>query len=84
MKPATCENCGAAVTAGADRCGFCGVTFVARAPGSPAGVDPELLRLLREGKKIEAIRVYHLARKCGLKEAKDAVDALEREITGGR
>ena len=72
------------MTAGADRCGFCGVTFVARAPGAPTGVDPELIRLLREGKEIEAIRVYHLARRCGLKEARDAVDALEREITGGR
>lgn len=84
MNPARCENCGAAVTAAADRCGYCGVLFVARAPGAPAGVDPELLRLLRAGKKIEAIRVYHLARKCGLKEAKDAIDALEREISGGR
>lgn len=84
MKPAKCENCGAAVIAGADRCGFCGVTFVARAPGAPAGVDPEVVRLLREGKKVEAMRVYHRARKCSLNDAKIAVDALEREITGGR
>jgi ribosomal protein L7/L12 len=84
MKPAKCENCGAAVIAGADRCGFCGVTFVARAPGAPTGADPELISLLRAGKKIEAIKAYHQARRCGLKEAKDAVDALEREISGGR
>ncbi|MFO0625534.1 MAG: hypothetical protein U0325_07935 [Polyangiales bacterium] len=83
MQPAKCENCGAAVTAGADRCGYCGVTFVARAPGVPTGSDPELVRLLRAGKKIDAIRVYHQAHKCGLKEAKDAIETLERSL-GGR
>jgi hypothetical protein len=39
--------------------------------------------LLAAGKKIEAIRVYRTATGVGLKEAKDAVDALEREINPG-
>jgi ribosomal protein L7/L12 len=42
--------------------------------------EPELhdvLRLLREGKKIEAIKVYRERTGAGLKEAKDAVERLE-------
>ena len=39
--------------------------------------------LLAAGRKIEAIRVYRTATGVGLKEAKDAVDALEVEINPG-
>ncbi len=42
-----------------------------------AGISNELSRLLREGKKIEAIKRYRETFDVGLKEAKDAVERLE-------
>jgi ribosomal protein L7/L12 len=36
--------------------------------------------LVRQGRKIEAIKRYREATGLGLKEAKDAVDALERQV----
>ena len=40
------------------------------------GVDPQLLELVREGKKIEAIKLYRESSGVGLKEAKDFVESL--------
>ncbi len=48
------------------------------APDSDVRV--EVVRLIRAGQKIEAIKVYRDATKCGLKEAKDAVEAVERTL----
>ena len=87
MKSARCENCGAGTVPGAVACGYCGVSFVGAAPGAPApaaGVDPEIVRLLRADQKIEAIKVYRDATKCGLREAKDAVEAIEAKLPRGR
>lgn len=39
---------------------------------------PDLLPLLREGKKIQAIKVYRESSGAGLREAKDVVEALAR------
>jgi ribosomal protein L7/L12 len=39
---------------------------------------PEIMELLRDGKKIEAIRVYREQTGVGLKEAKDFIDGLDR------
>jgi ribosomal protein L7/L12 len=41
-----------------------------------ADLEEDLLEHLREGRKIEAIRRYRQATNAGLKEAKDAVEAL--------
>ena len=41
--------------------------------------DDEVLRLLASGKKIQAIKIYRQCYQTGLKEAKDAVDLLERK-----
>lgn len=38
---------------------------------------PEVVALLREGKKIQAIKAYRERTGAGLKEAKDAVETLE-------
>lgn len=38
----------------------------------------EMARLIRAGKKIEAIKLYRQIFRVGLKEAKDAIEALER------
>ena len=43
-------------------------------------VSGEVIDLLRQGRKIDAIKVYRAETGVGLKEAKDAVDAVEREL----
>lgn len=40
-------------------------------------IDQEVLTLLKEGKKIEAIKLVRLKTNAGLKEAKDYIDSLE-------
>lgn len=82
MRSAQCEKCGAGVVAGASSCQYCGAVFVTAAPGVYRGnpVDDEVARLLRAGQKIQAIKVYQQRHRCGLREAKDAVDALERVV----
>jgi len=47
--------------------------------GGPPG-DAEIERLIRDGRKIEAIKAYRESTGLGLKEAKDAVEAIERRL----
>jgi ribosomal protein L7/L12 len=49
------------------------------APRSDADID----QLIREGRKIEAIKAYRLLHGCDLKDAKDAVDAREKTLRPG-
>lgn len=46
----------------------------------PAAFDNQIKHLLAERKKIEAVRAYREAYRCGLKEAKDAIDAIEHQM----
>ena len=46
-------------------------------------LENRIKRLLAERKKIEAVRAYREAYNCGLKEAKDAVDAIEIQMRMG-
>ena len=41
------------------------------------GVSSEIMNLMRQGKKIQAIKLYRQETGVGLKQAKDFVDALE-------
>lgn len=50
------------------------------APTASADAMQEVSALVMAGKKIEAIRVYRAAAGVDLKDAKDAVDALEERI----
>lgn len=54
------------------------------APASPFGSSAEVMdevkRLLREGNKIEAIRIHREYFNLGLKESKDAVEAVESQL----
>jgi ribosomal protein L7/L12 len=43
---------------------------------SRMGVSPEIINLIRQGKKIEAIRLYREETGTDLKQAKDFVDSL--------
>lgn len=42
----------------------------------PLSAQSEIISLLRQGRKIEAIKVYRIHAGCGLKEAKDAIDQI--------
>ena len=44
-----------------------------------AGVHPDVIRYIQEGKKIQAIKVYREQAGVGLKEAKDMIDQLEKQ-----
>ena len=74
----TCWSCGRPLGAGASSSAS---ETAARAPdrdGRP--VDPhEILRLLRDGRKIPAIKLYRERTGLGLKESKEAVEALARQ-----
>lgn len=50
---------------------------------SDAFLESRIKRLLAERKKIEAVKAYREAYNCGLKEAKDAVDAIEIQMRMG-
>ncbi|MGB7873761.1 MAG: ribosomal protein L7/L12, partial [Anaerolineales bacterium] len=50
---------------------------------SDAFLENRIKRLLAERKKIEAVKAYREAYNCGLKEAKDAVDAIEIQMRMG-
>ena len=43
---------------------------------------PAVEEFIRRGKKIDAIKEFRDQARCGLKEAKDAVEAMEREMGG--
>jgi ribosomal protein L7/L12 len=59
------------------------LTATAWAPHPTGDVDPQLSALIEAGKKIQAIKVYRQNTGAGLKDAKVAVDALERSLRGG-
>jgi hypothetical protein len=48
---------------------------------SPPELESELHRLLRARKKIQAVKAYKEHHRTGLREAKQAVDAIERDLT---
>jgi len=83
-----CPKCGTSNPAGTPLCGNCGANLPQEpAPDETAGVpdqpsnesDDEVLKLLRSGQKISAIKAYREQTGVGLKEAKDAVEAMGAE-----
>jgi ribosomal protein L7/L12 len=50
------------------------------APVLPVDVQSHIQRTLIEGRSIDAIRQYRQATGLGLKEAKDAIDAMRRAL----
>ncbi|ABU60418.1 ribosomal protein L7/L12 [Roseiflexus castenholzii] len=47
-------------------------------------VRPQIEALLKQGKQIEAIKLYRLETGLGLKEAKDAIEKIDKELKGKR
>ncbi len=93
----SCRCCGRSNPAGAQRCQACGawlvqtaeVAGVAQAPGATGlptdeALATRLIELMRDGRKIEAIRIYRETTGADLAAAKQACEALEagRQWTG--
>ena len=49
---------------------------------SPGGLSEQIKTLIMRGKKIAAIKLYREQTGYGLKQAKDYIDALERQMRG--
>jgi ribosomal protein L7/L12 len=54
-----------------------GVVFV---PEAGVGDDPRIVDLLRQGKMIDAIKIYRELTRCGLAEAKRGVEDIQRRL----
>lgn len=81
MTVLSCSHCGAPRDPRALRCAYCGSPFADAKPGVPQqDVDAEIATLIRKKKKIEAVKLYRTLHKVGLREAKDAIDELERRL----
>jgi len=55
-----------------------GVTIIP--PRSPEELDGRIRGLLAQGKTIEAIKIYREVHHVGLKDGKDIIDAMERNL----
>ncbi len=55
-----------------------GVTTIP--PATPAELDGRIRGLLAQGRTIEAIKIYREFHHVGLKDAKDIIDAMERNL----
>jgi ribosomal protein L7/L12 len=74
-----CAQCGLENVEGTPICRECGATLSLATAAEAADVsadDARVVELMREGKKIEAIKVYRECHGVGLAEAKAAVETL--------
>ena len=71
-----CASCKAELTTGDREAGASGVSDSGGTESH--SLDGRIIALLTDGRKIEAIKLYRDITGAGLKEAKDAVEALER------
>jgi len=79
----TCDFCNASIPAGSKACPKCGAALRlddAADAGAAASAETEddIVSLVRQGRKIEAIKLYRAQTGVGLAEAKAAVEAMER------
>ena len=73
-----CNFCNHTNPAGATRCMDCGAELPGSLEAGHKSLADTLTTLIQSGQKIEAIKQYRERTGSGLKEAKDAVEALER------
>lgn len=72
-----CPSCNSTNSPGTTICRSCGASIPEPATLT-ADLEREVRSLLDQGKKIEAVKVYKDHTGSGLKDAKDAVEALQR------
>lgn len=81
MAVLTCAHCGAPRHPGVAQCRYCGSYF---ADGASSGVGPAIDRdieeLLRKKNLIGAIKVYRERHKASLRDAKDAVETMQKRL----
>ena len=86
----TCAYCGYAFNDDERVCPRCGGNREEASPPLPTSeleeelsqdaMWHEVIQLLKKKRKVQAITVYRQAKNTGLKEAKDAVDKVERDL----
>jgi len=72
-----CPSCNSTVSPGTTLCRSCGAS-IPESETTTASLEQEVRSLLDQGQKIEAIKVYRNHTGSSLKDAKDAVEALQR------
>lgn len=72
-----CPSCNSTNPPGTTICRSCGASILEPAKLG-ADLEREVRSLLEQGNKIEAVKVYREHTGAGLKDAKDAVEALQR------
>ena len=76
-----CAHCGAPRDPRATQCPYCSAHFADPKTGKPlSGIDKDIEDLIRGRNMIEAIKRYRERNGCGLREAKDAVDAIAKRL----
>src|SRR5688572_13630289 len=71
-----CPSCNSTTSPGTTLCRSCGAS-IPEAATTAADLEREVRSLLDQGQKIEAIKVYRQHTGSSLKDAKDAVEALQ-------
>ena len=74
----TCRFCDQTVHPGADKCPSCGAPIDQPGVNTPDDLDQQVQRLLEQGKKLEAVKLYMNRTGVSLKEAKDVVESMPR------
>jgi large subunit ribosomal protein L7/L12 len=72
-----CPFCNGTNSPGTTFCRSCGAS-IPESTTTTADLELEVRSLLEQGRKLEAVKVYKVHTGCGLKDAKDAVEALQR------
>src|SRR5260221_14231914 len=79
----TCTFCNQSVSAKSTKCPKCGAALfqdhaAPPAGGRSSGTDGDVVSMLEQGRKGDAVRMYREQTGAGLREATAAVDVLER------